>query len=360
MGPFDAAWLASAVGLSVPVLYAALGELVSERGGIINIGLEGMVVAGAFASFLVAWLTGSVWIGVLAAVAAGLAMAAVMGLMCVDGGANQIVVGLGLFILAGGATALGYQEIFNDKGRVVIEPMSRLEIPGLVDIPLIGEALFDQVPLAYLAFLAVPLVYVLLWRTRWGLAVRASGESPEAVEAGGLSVRLARWSAVMVAGVGGALGGAMLTVGSLGTFNEGMSAGRGFIALAAVVFGRWRPTWVLGACLVFGGGDALQLRLQAIGGIPSEVWIAVAAVALVLVAQPLWSRAAAPARRLAGPAVVAIAAIVLAILEPAVSLPSQIWLMLPYVLALLVLAGFVGRARMPSAIGLPYRRAAEG
>lgn len=358
MGPFDAALLVSAIGLSAPVLWASLGELVSERGGVINIGLEGFVLAGAFASFYVTWLTGSVWLGTLAAIGAGVTLAAVMALLSIDGQANQIIVGLGLFILGGGATALAFQQIFNDRGRVVVEHMARLEVPLLSDLPLVGQAFFNQVPLVYLAFLAVPLVYVLLWRTRWGLAVRAAGESPEAVEAGGISVRAARWSAVMAAGVGGGLAGATLTVGSLGVFTEGMSAGRGFLALAAVVFGRWRPLGALGACLVFGGADALQLRLQAVGDVPPQVWLLVAAIGAGALLWPLWSRRRPTAARVAVPAAVTVAGVVLAIADPRLELPSQVWLMFPYVLALLVLAGFVGRARMPSALGLPYRRAA--
>jgi general nucleoside transport system permease protein len=356
MGPFDEAWVIAMVGLSVPVLWAALGELISERAGVINIGLEGMVLAGAFTAFWATWATGSVWVGVLAAIGAGLLLANVMALFCIGRQADQIVVGLGLLLVAGGATAFAFQEIFAGGGRVVVDRMGDIEIPLLSNIPVIGPAFFDQGPLAYLAFLAVPAVYVLLWRTPWGLAVRAAGESPEAVEAGGLSVARTRWLATLAAGVGGALGGAMLTIGSVGVFTEDMSAGRGFIALAAVVFGRWNPLGVLGACLVFGGADALQLRLQAIGGIPAELWIVVAAVGAAIVAWQLRKSALRAARTAFG-AGLAVAGVVLAIVEPSIDPPSQIWLMFPYVMALIVLAGLVGRARMPSAIGVPYRRA---
>jgi ABC-type uncharacterized transport system permease subunit len=239
---------------------------------------------------------------------------------------------------------------------VVVERMERVEIPLLADIPVVGRALFEQVPLAYLAFLAVPAVYVLLWRTPAGVAVRAAGESPEAIEAAGISVRATRWVATLAAGIGGGLGGAMLTVGSLGVFTEGMSAGRGFIALAAVVFGRWRPLGVLGASLVFGGADALQLRLQSFGGVPSEVWILTAAAGVAMLAWQARAKALVSLRAIFGSAL-AVAGIVLAIVEPGVNPPSQIWLMFPYIMALIVLAGLVGRARMPSALGLPYRRA---
>jgi ABC-type uncharacterized transport system permease subunit len=356
MGPFDEAWLVAAVGLTVPVLWPALGELVSERGGVFNIGLEGMVLAGAFAAFWATWATGSIWLGVLAAVGAALLLAAVMAFFSIDGQANQIVVGLGLFILAGGATGLAFQEIFSDRGRVIVDRMERIEIPLLGDIPVVGRALFDQVPLAYFAFLAVPAVYVLLWRTPAGVALRAAGEAPEAVEAAGRSVRATRWVATLAAGVGGGLGGAMLTVGSLGVFTEGMSAGRGFIALAAVVFGRWRPLGVLGASLVFGGADALQLRLQSLGGVPSEVWILVAAVGVAMLAWQARAKPLMSTTAVVG-SVLAAGGIVLAIVEPAIDPPSQIWLMFPYLMALIVLAGLVGRTRMPSALGVPYHRA---
>lgn len=357
MGPFDSALLVSVIGLSAPVLWAALGELISERGGVINIGLEGMVLGGSFGAYYFTWLTGSVWLGVLAAIVLGMALAAIMGVLSIEGRADQIIVGLGIFILGGGASALAFEQIFSDGGRVIVDHMSPLEVPLLADLPGVGEALFRQVPLVYLAYVAVPLVWWLLWRTRWGLAVRAAGESPGALEAGGVSVRAVRWTALLCAGVGGGLAGATLVVGSLGTFTENISAGRGFIALAAVVFARWKPMGVLGACLVFGGADALQLRLQAVGSIPWQVWVLVALIAAGAVAVPLWRRRRPTLAGILVPASVAAASVALAIVEPTIDPPSQIWLMLPYLLALLVLAGFVGRARMPSALGLPYRRA---
>ncbi|MGH2985983.1 MAG: ABC transporter permease [Solirubrobacterales bacterium] len=357
MGPFDQAWLIATFALAAPLLFAALGELISERSGVINVGLEGMMIVGAFAAFWVAWLTDDVWLGVLGGVAGGMLLAAIMALVTVQAAGDQIVAGLGLFIVGGGVTAFANQEIFAERGQVMVEPMARLELPLLVDIPVIGEPLFNQTPLAYLAYLAVPFVYVLLWRTPWGLSVRAAGEHPEALEANGLSVHAARWTGVLAAGIGGGLGGAMLTVGSVGVFNDGMSAGRGFIALAAVVFGRWRPAGVLGACLVFGAADALQLRLQALGEIPPEVWLVAAAIAAATLAWRL-----VPGHRpgivdLAVPAAGVAVAATLFVISPPWSLPPQIWLMLPYVTALLVLAGLLGRTRMPRAIGQAYRRA---
>lgn len=353
MGLFDAAFFASVVGLTVPILWATLGELISERAGVLNIGIEGMVIVGAFAAFYVSWETGNPWLGVLAAVAAGVALAAVMALLSVNAGANQIIVGLGLFIVGGGATAFAFQQLFTDRNQVRADQFSSIELPLLSDIPLFGEALFDQGPLVYLAYLAVPLVWFLLWRTRWGLVVRASGESPDAVVAGGSSVKLARWTAVLCAGAGGGLAGATLTLGALGVFSESISAGRGFLAVAAVLFGRWKPLGALGACLVFGGAEALQLRLQATDGVPTEVWIATGLIAVLLLAWPLLRRGSGGAARLAVGALAILATAVLVLTGPEIHLPSQFWLMFPYVLVLLVLAGLVGRSRVPSALGSP-------
>jgi simple sugar transport system permease protein len=354
MGLFDDAFFVSMVALSVPILWATLGELISERAGVLNIGIEGMVIVGAFCAFYVGWATDSAWLGVLAAIGGGLLTAAVMAFLSVNARANQIIVGLGLFIVGGGVTAFAFAQLFTDKEQTVAPHLGRIEIPVLSDIPLLGKALFDQGPLVYLAYFAVPLVYFLLWRTKWGLVVRASGEAPEAVEASGSSVSLARWTAVLCAGVGGGLAGAALTVGALGVFSNGVSGGSGFLAIAAVLFGRWKPLGALGACLVFGGAEALQLRLQSTGGVPAEVWILFGLAGIAIVAWPLLRGSTLSSGRLAAAVGVALAAAILAIVNPSISLPAQFWLMFPYVLVLLVLAGLVGRSRVPTALGQPY------
>src|SRR5262249_13720579 len=164
------------------------------------------------------------------------------------------------------------------RSQVILDAMSPVGIPGLDDLGGVGKALFDQPPLTYVAYLLVPALWLLLQRTSAGLALRAAGEVPEAVETAGISVGGGRWAGTLTAGALAGVGGAYLSVVSLGLFLQGMSAGRGFIALAAVIFGRWRPFGVLAACLVFGGADALQLRLQAEESIPREVWIVVAAI----------------------------------------------------------------------------------
>jgi ABC-type uncharacterized transport system permease subunit len=358
IGPFDASWLAAAIGLTTPLLFAATGELIAERTGIINIGLEGMILTGAFVGFIVDWKAGSPWAGIFAGLAGGMAMGAVMAFLSIEAAADQIVVGVGLNILAAGVTTFGYEQIFSSRPQVLLNPMSPVAIPLAHDIPGIGNALFNQAALSYVAYLLVPVVWFLLFKTTWGLAIRAAGEVPEAVETAGVDVKRVRWLGTLTAGAMAGLAGAMLSVVQLGLFIQGMSAGRGFLALAAVIFGRWRPLGVLGACLVFGGADALQLRLQATDYIPGQVWFVIAAVPLLVIVYRL------ARSRLRGVSVRGLAigvglsagAFVLLALRPHWSLPSQMWLTLPYALALLVLGGFVGRARVPAALAIPYRR----
>jgi simple sugar transport system permease protein len=245
---------------------------------------------------------------------------------------------------------------------VTIDAMTPLGIPGLDDLGGVGRALFHQPPLVYVAYLLVPGLWLLLNRTNAGLALRAAGELPEAVDTAGISVRAVRWAATATAGGMAGVGGAYLSVVSLGLFVQGMSAGRGFIALAAVIFGRWRPFSVLGACLLFGGADALQLRLQVHNTIPREVWIVAAALPLLALVYVLARRRRSriqPVDAVLGASVFVVAT-ALAVVQPSWSIPSQLWLTLPYVVTILVLAGFVGRSRLPAALGQPYRRAGVG
>lgn len=353
MGLFDSAFFTSMVVLTMPLLWASLGELVSERSGVLNIGIEGMVIVGAFCAYYVAYVSGSAWLGVLAAVGGGLLVAVLMAYLSVSAGSNQIIVGIGLYIAAAGTAEFAFQQLFTNTEQTPAPTLAAIKIPLLAEIPLVGHALFDQGPLVYMAYVAVPLVYFLLWRTRWGLVVRASGEEPEAVAAGGASVLRARWSAVLVAGVGGGLAGAALTVGALGVYSDGVSGGIGFLSIAAVLFGRWKPLGALAACLIFGGAEALQLSLQSIHSVPVDVWIAAAIIALLGLLWMLY-RHRSPAQLWTVGATLLIA-LVLVVVKPSISLPSQFWLMFPYLLVLLVLAGLVGRSRVPSALGQPYR-----
>lgn len=360
MGPFDTTLLVAIIFTTTPILFTAAGELVSQRSGVINIGLEGMMLNGAFFGFWIAHLTGSLLLGVLAGMLSGTLLGAVMAAMSVTAAADQIVVGIGINILATGVTTFAYGELFSGGGnQPTIHPMGAAAIPGIDHIPVIGSAFFDQTPLAYVAYVMVPVIWYVLYRTNLGLLIRGAGEYPDAVETSGTSVALIRWCTILFTGSMAGLGGAMLSVGNVGVFNDGMSNGRGFIALAAVIFGRWRPLGTLGAALVFGGADALQLRLQAIGVIPRQVWVALLLVPIVVVAyQQLRYRRWRPSfdgNTALGTAILLIGA-VLAAVGPRWSINGQFWMMLPYVITLVVLAGAAGKARVPSALGLPYRR----
>jgi simple sugar transport system permease protein len=241
---------------------------------------------------------------------------------------------------------------------VVLERPRTVRIPLLADIPGLGEALFDQPLLVYLAFLTVPAAWFLLNRTSIGLSVRAAGELPEAVDAAGSSATKVRWFGTLTAGALAGLGGAFLSL-ELGIFVEAMSSGKGFLALAAVIFGRWRPGGVLAAAVLFGSADALQLRLQAESSVPVEVWVVLALVGPVLVALALLRRRGVSIAAW----IVAVAAAVLfgalALVEPSATLPNQLWRAMPFVVSLVVLGGFAGRSRMPTALAVPYRRSAS-
>lgn len=356
MGVFDAALLGSAIGLAVPILLTAVGELISERAGVLNVGLEGMILVGAFAAFWGTWQSGSLVAGVLIGVAAAVLLGVVMAILAVPLAADQIVSGVGINILAFGATTFAFNEIFGGREQVDVDRIGSLPVPGLEQLGGVGEALFNQDPITYVAFLSVPAAWYLLYRTKWGLAVRGAGEFPAAVDAAGVSVARVRWFAVLTAAACAGLAGAYLSIVEVGIFRQEMSAGRGFLALAAVIFGRWHPSGVLGACLLFGAADALQLRLQAEGSVPPEVWAVVAAVAIAIAALLVARRRPLPVVALALASGIAVAAIALLIANPVISLPYQLWLALPFLLALAALASMVGRARMPRALTLAYHR----
>ena len=355
MTPFDAAWLGASIRLAAPLLLAATGETVAERAGVINIGLEGMMLSGAFAGYAIGAATGDPWLGMLGALVVGVIVGVLTSLITVVAKADQIVVGVGLNLLALGATTFLFRDLFSD-GADKVGPIGKWAIPVLSDIPGVGDALFNQSPLVYLAFLAVPAVALVMSRTNFGLSVRAAGDSPSALDTAGVNVTLVRVVATAVAAGLASVGGAFLSVGQLGMFNENMTAGRGFLALAAVIFGRWRTTTVMIACVLFGMVDALQLRLQSVGEIPRGVWGVVILVALVaaVLSSPLRDR-------LRPGALVASASLCLVagwcwIAQPTWTLPSQIWLALPYVLTLVALASLQNTDDSPLELGVPYSR----
>lgn len=358
MGVFDAAWLTATALAFTPLAFAAAGELVSQRAGVINIGLEGMMLFGAFFGFWGAYESGYAWIGLLAGAGAGVLLASVMALLSINGRADQIVVGIGIYLLGIGVTGFAYREAFEDQRQVILPRMDSVAVPGLSDVPFVGEALFDQRPYVYLAYVALPAVAFILTRTTWGLAFRSAGDYPEATTTAGLSVVRVRWWAVICAGAGAGLAGAVLSVGSVGTFLNGMTSGRGFLALAAVFFGVWRPWGVFGACLVFAAADALQLRLQSMNEVPGEVWLVVALVSLGILAPLLlhrdsWRRHQ-PTARILATVLLSGGAFLLFVVRPSVTLPSQLWLATPFVLTIVALAVLGRSAAQPRFLGVAY------
>lgn len=292
-------FLAAAVRISTPLLLAATGELISEKAGVINLGVEGAMLAGALASALGA-AAGGPWYGVVMAMVAGVMVAALFAAVAIGAQADQIITGTAVTLASVGLTGAISRTAFGAAGPGLSLPtLPAVSIPGLSAIPILGPALFVQPLLGYLAWLLVPLVWWFLFRTQPGLALRATGESVESARAAGVPVRAVQVAATLIGGALAGLAGATLVLAQVGTFAEKMTAGRGFIAIAIVVLGRWHPFGVLLAALFFGGANALQFALQAMG----------------------------------------------------YSVPYQFFLMMPYLLALLGLAGAVGKARAPAGLG---------
>jgi simple sugar transport system permease protein len=291
-------FIEAAVRTTTPLLLAALGEVVVERAGIINIGLEGVILAGAFGS-----LVGATHAGLggayAAAIGAGMLMALAFAAFTVWVRADQIITGTAISLLALGVTGTLYRAFYGTTGAALSIPTSGpIALPVLSSLPLIGSGLFAQPGVTYVAYAMVPVVWWWMYRTHAGLALRAVGESPIAAEVAGVAVNRVRLAAILFGGAMGGLAGGTLVVAQAGTFAEGMSAGRGFIAIAIVVLGRWHPGGVAAAALLFGAASALQYLLQAMG----------------------------------------------------LAVPYQTFLALPYVLTLAALAGVAGRVRAPAAL----------
>lgn len=281
--------------LATPLIYAAVGELFTERAGVLNIGLEGIMLFGAFVGFAVGTATGSPVVGVLAAIAIGMIVGLLFAVFTVTVKANQIVVGAALNMIGLGLTGFAYRTLFNTSTKAV-KTFLPLEIPLLSQIPLLGEILFKQSILVYLTLPLIPLAAFLLYHTGFGLAVRSVGEHPRAADTVGISVPGIRYAACAIGGALAGLGGAFLTLSHTNLFVEGMVAGRGFIALAVVVFGRWKPWGVFGASLLFGVFYGLQLHLQAMTRliIPYQFWQALPYLATLIVLVSLRGRTGAP------------------------------------------------------------------
>ncbi len=289
---FIADSLAASVRLGTPLLLAALGELVVQRSGVLNIGLEGLMLVAAFTGVATAdvALAGgcsnstALALGTGAALAAGLIYSAGFAVTAVLCRWDQIVCGMALNLAAIGLTGTLHRGLFLDRGELLsVETFEPIALPLLSDIPILGR-LFEQSLPVYIAYLAVPLVTLLLYRSRWGLTVRAAGDNPRAVDASGRSVAAVRCSAILFGGLFGGLAGATLTLADASSFAGNMTAGRGFIALAVVIFGRWHPGWVALVALFFGAANAAQYRLQAVGldGVPHQLLLALPYLASLL------------------------------------------------------------------------------
>ena len=307
----------SALRLSTPLLFACLAGLYAERSGVFDIGLEGKLLASAFAAAAAAAMTGSAWAGLLTGMAASVALALIHGFACITWRGSQIVSGVAVNFLAAGLTALLGQAWFRQGGRTpTLSPDERfgeLTWPGvetLGAIPVLGpiyaELISGHSLLVYAALALAPLSWWVLWRTRFGLRLRAVGENPAAVDTAGISVTWMRYQAMIVCGALCGMGGAYLSISQSAGFVTNMSAGKGFIALAALIFAKWRPMQALGACLLFGVLDAAAIRLQGVQA-------------------PLIGE-----------------------------VPVQAIQAAPYLLTVVLLAGFIGTARPPKAGGVPY------
>jgi ABC-type uncharacterized transport system permease subunit len=299
--------LLGTVALSAPLIFGSLGGVISERVGVVNVAIEGQLLAGAFLSAFVASVTGSPWVGLIAAMVAGVLVSFLLAVFSIKYIVDQVIVGVVLNVLVAGLTSFLYSTVLTSNTPLFNSPprFPRISIPLLSEIPILGPVLFRQTIIIYLMYVAVFVVWWALFHTRWGLRLRAVGEHPQAADTVGIRVNATRFWNVALAGAIAGFGGAYFTLGSVGGFTKEMTAGAGFIALAAVIFGRWDPIRATLAALLFGFATNLQNVLGAIGS----------------------------------------------------GVPSEFLLMLPYVVTIFAVAGLVGYVRGPAASGKPYIKA---
>ena len=297
---FTLALLFSSLRLATPLIFAALGGLFSERSGVINIALEGLMLAGAFTAAVVTYQVGNPYVGVLAGVGAGAFLAFVYAVACIKFEADQVVAGMAINFLMIGLPALISGAIYDSAG-------STPQIEKVLQLP----DLYNRISIATILALAlVPICWWIMYKTPFGLRIRAAGENPDAAETAGVNVIRLRYIAVTISGVLAGLGGAYLSIGQSSLFTRNMTAGRGFIALAALILAKWRPVPVLGACLFFGLTEALSIQIQGAS----------------------WARIGGE------------------------EIPVQFIQIIPYLLTIIVLAGFIGLSRAPKALGIPYSK----
>jgi general nucleoside transport system permease protein len=295
---FEVGFFAAMVRISTPLVLATLGELINERSGVLNLGIEGIMLLGSMVGFTVAFFTGSLWLGVAAAILVGALAGLVMSFLAVVLGVSQHVSGIGMTLLATGLAFYFYRLIFGQPGVPPnIVPFEAVPIPFLSDIPFVGPVFFTQNVITYIAYLVVPATAFVLYRTAWGLNLRTVGENPRAADAAGISVWGMRTQALVIGGGLMGLAGAYLTIAQFNAFTFGVVSGRGWVAIALVVFGQWNPWRCAAGALLFAALEALQLRLQAtnILHVPYPVLLMMPFV-LTIVAMALVSRnARAPA-----------------------------------------------------------------
>ena len=296
--------LQGSLALAVPLIFGSMAGVLSERVGVVNIAIEGQLLFGAFASALIGSLTKNLWVGLVGALVAGALVAWLLAVFSIKYRVDQIIVGVVVNVLVIGVTNFLYGTVMQGNPFLFNQPprLSQLPIPGLSAIPVIGPVLFNQTPIVYLMYVSLALVFIALFKTRWGLRVRAVGEYPKAADTVGINVYRTRYTSVMIGGALAGLGGSFFTIGQVGSFGQTMTNGAGYIALAALIFGRWNPLLAACAALLFGFADNLQYGLAIIGS----------------------------------------------------PLPSEFLLMLPYVLTVVAVAGLVGKVTGPAATGKPY------
>ncbi len=310
---FSAAFITGLLGatmrMATPIIFAMLGEILSERAGVLNLGIEGTMLFGAMTGFLVTLNTGSLWMGVIMAAVVGMVMSLLMAFLAVFLGLSQHVSGLGITLLATGLAMFIYRLQFGSPVvPPIVDPFTRIEIPLLSQIPIIGQGLFNQYSLTYIAWLLIPAVWVLLYKTKAGLIIRTVGENPFAADTVGVNVNLTRTLCLVAGGALMGVGGAFLTLAHQNMFLKDVVGGRGWVAVAMVIFGNWGPVKGTLGALIFGLLDGLQLRLQGLG----------------------------------------------------LQIPFDVFLMVPYVITILALIGVSRKASVPAALLQPYRREDKG
>jgi general nucleoside transport system permease protein len=298
-------YYAASLRMTTPILLVAMGAIFCERAGIMNIATEGFMLMGCMTAVVATYFLGSPWLGLIAAGLAGFVLSIFFSFFVLNLGTHQIVTAVALNIFALGATSIIFRSIFGAMSTSPqIKGLPIWRIPVLADIPVIGNIFFNQSPLVYLAFMLVPIAHLFMFHTKWGLNIRAVGETPRAADTVGINVMRVRWMTILLSGLVAGLAGAFLSIGQTTIFQEGMTAGRGYIAYTAIVFGKWQPFYSMIGTIIFGFADSLQLRIQTRGA----------------------------------------------------DLPYQFAMMIPYILTILAIIFAAGRAAWPAGYGQSYVR----